>query len=275
MNESGFNFKKGLKFLPQILLVGIGIGSANFVMHGENNWLQWTIQAMSTSLIIGYVLVVLGANRSWLESNLKPSWKRYAIVALFFVLAALVATETEQIIRSSVFSGGDYKPLSAGKMYLYNSIISLVLGFSFFQFDVSKKTSGSEASEQDIPLPEGNDPEVAANDPIRKIPIKQGENIHFIDLDQVVYFEAHDNYSFVHTTGGQRKLCDYSLRFLESRLSEGFSRVHRKYIVNQYHITQIRPHLNGRYQIAFPNPVAPITSSKSYTANIRKLIKIE
>ncbi len=275
MNESGFNLKKGLKFLPQILLVGIGIGSANFVMHGENNWLQWTIQAMSTSFIIGYVLVVLSTNRIWLERNLKPSWKRYSIVAFFFIIAALLATETEQIIRSSVFSGGEYQPLSAGKMYLYNSIISLVLGFSFFQFDFAKKASGSEDSEQDILLPEGNDPEVVSNDPIRKIPIKQGENIHFIDLDQVVYFEAHDNYSFVHTAQGQRKLCDYSLRFLESRLGEGFSRVHRKYIVSQHHITKIRPHLNGRYQIAFPDPVAPITSSKSYTANIRKLIKIE
>ena len=94
--------------------------------------------------------------------------------------------------------------------------------------------------------------------------------------DEIVYFEAFDNYAFLYNARGEKKLCDYSLLFLEQRLDNTFARIHRKYIVNTNYIKEIRPHLNGRYLILFTTEALDaITSSKSYAAAIRRLIKIE
>ncbi len=272
-----FDLKKGSRFLPQIMIVGLGIGTANYIMHGNFNWLQWTIQSLSTSFIIGYTLVAIGSNKSWFKRRFKPTWKMYLVITVLFFLAAALATETEQIIRSLVFQDQQYQPLSAGKMYLFNGIISLVLGFSFFHYNF--RTTKKPPLDESLKSLSDDKSNVVINssssEPIINIPVKKGETVLFIPIENVVYFEAFDNYSFVYNLQGEKKLCDYSLLFLEGRLSEEFTRVHRKYIVNKNHIEQIKPHLNGRYVISFGNQISSITSSKSYSSIIRNMIKIK
>lgn len=265
-NTERLDVKKGIKYLPQILLVGLGIGTANYILFGDLNWLQWTFQSVSTSLIIGYSLVTIGANKAWFRDQFKQNWAFYLVPALLFLVVAFVATEAEQLIRGLVFQEQEYLMFSAGKLYLFNGIISLVLGLSFFQY---KSLSGQKS-----PADKSNlDQEISG--PISKIPVKKGEAISFIALEQIVYFEAFDNYSFVYTLDGEKKLCDYSLLFLEARLNEDFARIHRKYIVNKSHIQQIKPHLNGRHLLEFGNKIESITSSKSYSTTIQGLIKIK
>jgi DNA-binding LytR/AlgR family response regulator len=188
------------------------------------------------------------------------------VPAILFLAIAFIATEAEQLIRGLVFQEQEYQMLSAGKLYLFNGIITLVLGLSFFQY---KSLTGQDSAADTQILDQEN------SDPISKIPVKKGEVVSFIALQQIVYFEAFDNYSFVHTLDGEKKLCDYSLLFLETRLNEDFSRIHRKYIVNKSHIRQIKPHLNGRHILEFGNKIEPITSSKSYSTTIQGLIKIK
>ena len=271
MNTVQFDFKKASRFLPQIIVVGLGIGTANYILHGNFNWLQWTMQSLSTSFIIGYVLVTIGSNKSWFKHHYKPRWKMYLIISILFFLAAALATEIEQIIRSLVFQDQQYKFLSAGKMYLFNGIISLVLGISFFHYNflTTKSPITDESQKRKTTI------DSSTSVSIVNIPVKKGEVISFIPLENIVYFEAFDNYSFVHNIEGEKKLCDYSLVFLEGRLSEEFSRIHRKYIVNKNHIQQIKPHVNGRFMILFGNKIPSITSSKSYSSTIQKLIKIK
>ena len=60
----------------------------------------------------------------------------YALIAFFLV--GVLATEVEFIIRSLVFQSQLFQPFTAGKMYLFNGIISLILGFSFFQNKLKK-----------------------------------------------------------------------------------------------------------------------------------------
>ena len=263
--------------MPHIIVVGLGIGTANYIMYGSLNWLQWAIQSLSTSFIIGYTLVTIGANKTWFKFRFKRSWKLYLILSALFFMAAVLATETEQIIRSLVFQDQPYRPFSAGKMYLFNGIISLVLGFSFFHYNaIAPKIPGPE--EPLLNTSNQNKTNAASSSlttDIVNIPVKKGEAISFIPIESIVYFEAFDNYSFVYTLEGEKKLCDYSLLFLEDRLSDEFSRIHRKYIVNKNHIQQIKPHLNGRYVIVFGHKVSPVTSSKSYSSTIQKLIKIK
>ena len=266
MAKDKLDLKRTRRYLPQILLVGLGIGTANYIMFEDLNWLQWTIQSLSTSLIIGYILVTVGLNKSWFKLKFTPTWKLYLVITTLFVLAAVLATEAEQIIRSMVFQDLAYTPFSAGKLYLFNAIISLVLGMSFFHYNFPAKQNTEDG------LPEEG---TTSNDDIINIPVKRGETVQFVPIDDVVYFEAFDNYSFVHTTSGDKVLCDYSLGFMEKRLGANFSRVHRKYIVNEHHIRQIKPHMNGRYIIEFDGALESITSSKGHASIIRKLIKIE
>ncbi|MFY0602028.1 MAG: LytTR family transcriptional regulator DNA-binding domain-containing protein [Cyclobacteriaceae bacterium] len=272
-----FYFKQANRFLLHITLVGLGIGTANYIINGDLNWIQWIIQSVSTSFLIGYPLVVIMLNRSWFKFYFKTKEKLYLSLSIAFILIGVAASEIEHVIRSLVFHSHPFQPLSAGKMYLFNGIISLILGHSFFQNDLSRNNSTTptedETNSQSQKDKTGEFLDSA--DPIIKVPVKQGENILLIPIHDVIYFEAYDNYSFVYDAKGEKKLCDYSLLFLEKRLSKSFSRVHRKYIVNETHIKQISPHLNSRYLIQFDTGLAPITSSKGYSSAIRKLIKIE
>lgn len=254
-----------------MLLVGLGIGTANYILNGGLNWIQWIVQSLPTSIIIGYTLVFIGFNKAWFTHYFKTKGKLYLFIFLAFFLAGALATEIEHMIRSLVFRTGPFQPLTAGKMYLFNGIISLILGFGFFQSGLSRsqnpKTPNNHVDIYDEPL--------NVVDDVTSVPVKQGESILLIPIANIAYFEAYDNYSFVHTLKGERKLCDYSLGFLEKRLHKKFPRVHRKYIVNENHIKKIKPHSNGRFLIVFHAGLPPITSSKSYSAVIRKLIKME
>ncbi|WP_073314718.1 LytR/AlgR family response regulator transcription factor [Aquimarina spongiae] len=260
--------KPANKFLPHIVVVGLGIGTANYVLNDNLNWIQWCIQSLCTSFIIGYTLVVIGVNKSWLMSRFGSKTKLYLFLFSTFLFTGTVATEFEHVIRSVVFQSQEFQLFSSGKMYVFNGIISLILGYSFFLNDFYKSKTTDYSQEQTATT-------LSANEWITTIPVKQGEHVLLIPIEDIVYFEAYDNYAFVYMQNGEKKLCDYSLRFLEQRLTSNFSRVHRKYIVNESHIKKVTPYVNGRYVLLFENELSSITSSKSYASTIRKLIKIE
>ncbi|MDH7447803.1 LytR/AlgR family response regulator transcription factor [Aquimarina sp. 2201CG14-23] len=272
-----FYFKQANRFLPHIVFVGLGIGTANYIINEDLNWIQWIIQSVSTSFFIGYTLIIIGLNKSWFKDYFKTKAKLYIFISLAFFLVGALASEIEHMIRSLIFHSQQYQPWSSGKMYLFNGIISLVLGYSFFKYDFQKSKNFKSVENQKTLQSQKNrtDTFLDSKDAITSIPVRQGENILLIPIGDIIYFEAFDNYSFVYNLSGEKKLCDYSLLFLEKRLNKNFSRVHRKYIVNKSHIKQIKPHFNGRYLIEFYNGLDPISSSKGYSAIIRKLIKIE
>ena len=273
-----FNLKKANRYLPYILLIGIGIGTANYFMNDALNWMQWLILSLVTSLLIGYALVSIAANKSYFEHYLKPSWKLYSILFFVFFLIGIMATEVENIIKMFVFFNEEYHPFSAGKMYLFNGVITLVLGFSFFlnKHFFPPEDSSLKESQEDLIKTETEPNQIEEElSQITKVPVKQGENIILIPIEDIAYFEAFDNYSFMYNLKGEKRLCDYSLLFLQKRLGDNFMRIHRKYIVNSNHIKQIKPHSNARFQIEFSIPdLSPILSSKGYSASIRSLIKI-
>ena len=274
-----FEFSKANRFLPYIVLIGLGIGTANFIMFGDLNFIQWAVQSLSTSFLIGYSTVLFALNKPWFNYKITPPWKVYILLAIVLTLVGVVATEVEHIIRSMIFSSEPFRPFSAGKMYLFNGVISLVLGFSLFQNDHLIQGRKSKLSENNSELSSDvsfDNKLSKSSDVTSSIPVRQGDNILLIPTQEIVYFEAYDNYSFVYDIHGQKRLCDYSLLFLEKRLDNMFSRIHRKYLVNENHIKQIKPHMNGRYIIEFSlKGLSSISSSKTYSDTIRRLIKIE
>ena len=74
---------------------------------------------------------------------------------------------------------------------------------------------------------------------IEKLPINHDGRHLLIPYPQIVFVEAYEDYSFVHTAQ-ERYLTSYRLKILEERLQpHRFFRVHRKYLVNLNMVTEI------------------------------------
>ena len=74
---------------------------------------------------------------------------------------------------------------------------------------------------------------------IEKLPVTQDGRMILIPYDQIIFVEAYEDYSYVHTAN-QKFLTSYRLKNLEDRLTpHRFFRVHRKYLVNLDMVTEI------------------------------------
>lgn len=74
---------------------------------------------------------------------------------------------------------------------------------------------------------------------IEKLPISLDGRTILIPYTQIIFVEAYEDYSYVHT-GGQKFLTSYRLKNLEERLRPyRFFRVHRKFLVNLDMVTEI------------------------------------
>ncbi len=74
---------------------------------------------------------------------------------------------------------------------------------------------------------------------IEKLPINLEGKMILVPYNIIVFVEAYEDYSFVHTSQ-EKFLTSYRLKNLEERLSRhGFFRVHRKYLVNLEMVNEI------------------------------------
>lgn len=63
--------------------------------------------------------------------------------------------------------------------------------------------------------------------------IKVKNQLKKVLLEDILYLEAYDNYSFVHTAEGNKHIIGSNLKVLESKLAEHqFVRIHRSYLIN-------------------------------------------
>ena len=84
---------------------------------------------------------------------------------------------------------------------------------------------------------------------IEKLPIATDGRTLLLPYPQILFVEAYEDYSFVHTV--QRKyLTSYRLKNLEERLGpHGFFRVHRKFLVNLEAVTEIATLPSGQFML--------------------------
>lgn len=91
------------------------------------------------------------------------------------------------------------------------------------------------------------DPAQSRPPEIEKLPVNQDGRHILIPYTHIVYVEAYEDYSFVHTAT-DRYLTSYRLKNLEARLGpHGFCRVHRKYLVNLDMVTEIASMPGGNF----------------------------
>ena len=259
MKLTDIRFKEANQYVIWILLVGLALGVANFSLGSWPTLGQSLVQQLLISFTIGYGLFVVVFN---LPEQI-TAYQKYALLFVSFVVIGVLGTEVENLTKYFLFQqGSDYLPHF--NTYLFNCILTMVIGIGTYFFVHKTTEPVQELVQADIP-------DVS----LKKIPIRQGESVQLYDLEEIIYFEAYDNYSFLFDLDGKKQLCNYSLRYLQEKLSADFLRVHRKYLINTNQIYKITPHLKGRFVIEFKDKAkSSITSSTSYTDLVKGLTKI-
>ncbi|HUI09206.1 MAG TPA: LytTR family DNA-binding domain-containing protein [Bacteroidota bacterium] len=111
-----------------------------------------------------------------------------------------------------------------------------------------------------------------ASPPPERIKVTLGDRIILVDLADVVYFEAREKYTYLHTLEKEYAI-DGTLADLEGTLGGGnFVRIHRSYIVNVRFIREIVRWFAGRYKVRLKDaPGTELVVSRGYADAIRNL----
>lgn len=76
--------------------------------------------------------------------------------------------------------------------------------------------------------------------------IKTGDNIFFVKIEDIVYFEADNKYSILHTKDDNHLIND-TLSDLEHKLPPNFIRVHRSFIINMDFLKKLKKWFKSQY----------------------------
>jgi two-component system LytT family response regulator len=107
----------------------------------------------------------------------------------------------------------------------------------------------------------------------KTLSVKKGSKFTLVQMLDIVYFEASDKYTFVHTVNGQRLFCDHMLAVLEEKLTDDFIRVQKSYIVNRQKIVEIHKYSNNRYTLVLNNrDFTRIVTGPSYLNVIKNVL---
>jgi two-component system LytT family response regulator len=107
---------------------------------------------------------------------------------------------------------------------------------------------------------------------LERVIVKDPRSIQFIEVKNVMYFEAAGDYVKVVTKTAE-KIINYTMMQLENELSpELFQRIHRSHIVNVKEIKEFEPHFNGEYVVNLNNGVK-LKMSRNYKENLARIFK--
>ncbi len=106
------------------------------------------------------------------------------------------------------------------------------------------------------------------------IPVKIGDRIILINLDQVAYFEASDKSVHFYDLNGRKFLTDHSLQILITKLPDYFIRVSRSVIVNQTFISECRKYFKGKYTLVLNDKEkSKLITGNSYADQLKLLLE--
>ena len=106
---------------------------------------------------------------------------------------------------------------------------------------------------------------------IDRIVVKSGSTINVIPVDDVIYFEAQDDYVMVYTQG-DRFLKQQTMKFFEESLpGNQFVRVHRSFIVRIENISKLEQYGKESYKVIMNNNQSIPVSRSGYVRLKEKL----
>ena len=111
-----------------------------------------------------------------------------------------------------------------------------------------------------------------ASNPLKRLQIKTGDKIFLVDIDDVVYFEAKEKYTFLHTVDHDH-IVDFTLAELEAKLDKTiFFRIHRSHIVHVKYIRELVKWFGGKYKLRLKDKNGTeLIVSRGYVDQIRSL----
>lgn len=110
--------------------------------------------------------------------------------------------------------------------------------------------------------------------PITSIPIRTGDRVQFVPVNDISYFQAEDKYVTIVTCKGKRLLTDHPLCYLDEKLDD-FLRIHRSLLINKAHIKEVNRHLSSRYVFRLDDlEQSRLISGRSYHEAIKLLFNL-
>ena len=109
---------------------------------------------------------------------------------------------------------------------------------------------------------------------LQKLVLKTGGRIFFLQVDEILWMEAADNYVSVHV-GRESHLIRETLTGLETKLNpEQFVRIRHSAIINTARIKELRPLFKSTYEIVL-NDGTKLTTSRRYYKKVAALLAQE
>ena len=110
---------------------------------------------------------------------------------------------------------------------------------------------------------------------ITSIPVKLGDRMLFLKIEDISYFEADEKYVTIHSKDGKTYLSDVPLKNLEEKLNGIFLRVHRSLLVNLSGIKEINKHYGSRFTIRIDDVnQSKLLTGRSYCEQVKQLVEI-
>jgi two-component system LytT family response regulator len=106
---------------------------------------------------------------------------------------------------------------------------------------------------------------------LRRLAVRSGGKTVFVDVDNIDWIEAAQNYVQIHA-GGAQHLLHVTMNTLEKSLdAETFVRIHRSVIVNARRIAEMHPVMHGEYVITLASGVR-LQSGRVYSDRLKALL---
>lgn len=110
---------------------------------------------------------------------------------------------------------------------------------------------------------------------ISMLPVRVGNKLKLIDLNDVFYIKAEDKYAMLFQRDGRKYFCDKSLAQLEEILPTSFIRVHRSFIVHKEKIISIERIIKGRWLLTMDDESSTsIRTSDSYKDEFKRQLNL-
>jgi two-component system LytT family response regulator len=110
---------------------------------------------------------------------------------------------------------------------------------------------------------------------ITSIPVKLGDRMLFVKIEEVVYFSAEEKYVTIHAKDGKTWVSDLPLKSLEDKLGDKFLRIHRALLVNVSRIREIDKHFGSRFVVKMDDSVQTrLISGRNYCEQVRIMMEI-
>ena len=109
---------------------------------------------------------------------------------------------------------------------------------------------------------------------VRRIPVRHGDRIVFVEIADVDYVQAEGNYVRVRTRGTSF-LVRETLSAYEAKLrAHGFLRIHRGTLVQTDRIAELQPLFHGEYVVRLKDGTK-LTSGRSYRDHVRTALQLK